>query len=256
MIRKTSVLLLVSILAVACGGEKATQSGAGASSSAAASSKAPAPDKAEAATLTGTVQLLGTPPPMPVIQMTGDSSCTTGHTAMKSEEVVTDPAGNLQNVFVYIAPETVKYSYSPPSGPAVLDQNGCHYTPHVLGVQVGQKLDIRNSDPTLHNVHAIAKVNEEFNIGQPVPMTSEKVFDKPEVMIKFKCDVHGWMNAYVGVLPHPFFGVTGPNGGFTIPDLPAGTYTVVAWHEKYGTTTQQVTVGPKETKNVSFTFKA
>lgn len=239
------VSLLFALLFACGGGEKAGQSAAG--------QKPSAPPRSDAGTISGTVTLVGTPPPMPLIQMT-DSSC--GHAAMKSEEVVTDAAGNLQNVFIYIKPEDVKDSYPPSTTPALLDQNGCHYTPHVLGVQVGQKLAIRNSDSTLHNVHAIAKVNGEFNVGQPVPMTTEKVFDHPEIMVKFKCDVHGWMDAWVGVVPHPFFAVSGPDGSFSIPNLPPGTYTVEAWHEKYGTTSLQATVGPKETKRISITFKA
>jgi hypothetical protein len=249
--KKLLLVSLVFALLFACGGGEKT-----AQPAPAAGQKPSPPPQSDTGTISGTVSLLGTPPPMPLIQMTGDTSCSTGHAAMKSEEVVTDAAGNLQNVFVYIKPEDVKDSYPPSTTPALLDQNGCHYTPHVLGVQVGQKLDIRNSDSTLHNVRAMAKVNEEFNIGQPVPMTSEKVFDKPEIMVKFRCDVHGWMNAWVGVVPHPFFAVSGPEGSFSIPDLPPGTYTVEAWHEKYGTTSQQVTVGPKESKRISITFKA
>jgi hypothetical protein len=124
-------------------------------------------------------------------------------------------------------------------------------------MQVGQTLEIKNSDPTLHNVHALAKVNREFNEGQPVQgMISKKKFDKPEVMIKFKCDVHAWMNSYMAVLPHPYFAVSGADGSFTIQGLPPGTYTLEAWHEKFGAQTQPITVGPKESKQVSFTFKS
>ena len=139
----------------------------------------------------------------------------------------------------------------------VLDQKGCQYWPHVNAIQVGQTLEIKNSDPTLHNVHALAKVNKEFNEGQPVQgMVSKKVFTKPEEVIKFKCDVHGWMNSWMAVLTHPFHGVSDASGAFTIANLPPGTYTLVAWHEKYGKQEQQVTVGPKESKSVTFTFKA
>jgi hypothetical protein len=123
-------------------------------------------------------------------------------------------------------------------------------------MRTGQKLEILNSDPTLHNIHATPKSNSEFNTGQPIQgMKTEHTFNSQEVMVPFKCDVHGWMNAYVGVLDHPYFAVTGPDGKFSLKGLPPGTYTVEAWHEKLGATTQSVTLAAKETKDVSFTFK-
>ena len=128
--------------------------------------------------------------------------------------------------------------------------------PHVVGVRVGQPLEIENSDPTLHNIHAMSKVNQEFNNGQPIQgMKMTHAFTQKEVMIPFKCDVHGWMNAYVGVLDHPFYAVTGADGSFSLKGLPPGTYTIEAWHEKLGTQTQTVTVAATETKDVAMTFK-
>ena len=138
-----------------------------------------------------------------------------------------------------------------------VDQKECRYHPHVFGVQVGQPLEILNSDPTLHNIHAVAKNNREFNNGQPLQnMKTTHTFTAPEVMVPFKCDVHGWMNAFVGVLNHPYFAVTDAAGTFNLKTLPAGTYTIEAWHEKLGTMTQTVTIGAKETKDIAFTFKA
>jgi hypothetical protein len=126
----------------------------------------------------------------------------------------------------------------------------------VFGIQVGQPLEVVNNDPTLHNIHAIPKNNQEFNTGQPVEgMKYSHSFTAAEVMVPFKCDVHGWMNAYAGVLDHPYFGVTGSTGTFEINRLPPGTYTIEAWHEKLGTQTQSVTIGEKETKDVTFSFK-
>jgi plastocyanin len=260
------------ILAVACGGgkESASKSDEGedeggeeatattAASTAAAPAAAPAAVAADAATLSGSIKLEGTPPVMPVIPMGADSVCQAAHpTPAKAEDVVVGAAGELANVLVYIRPEDVKGTYPPPATAEVLNQQGCRYYPHVHAIQVGQKLEIKNSDPTLHNVHCMAKTNSEFNVGQPVQgMTSEKTFDKVEIPIKFKCDVHGWMNSYLAVLPHPFYAVSAPNGTFTIPNLPPGTYTLIAWHEKYGEQKQQITVGSKETKQVAFTFKA
>ena len=160
----------------------------------------------------------------------------------------------LGNVFVYVK-EGISGSYPPPSETIVLDQQGCRYYPHVFGVQVGQTMQVLNSDPALHNIHATPAANAEFNTGQPIQgMTLDRTFDAPEVMVPFKCDVHGWMNAYVGVLPHPFFATTGPEGTFDLSNLPAGDYVVEAWHEMLGAQTQNVTVGDGETTEVSFTF--
>ena len=134
-------------------------------------------------------------------------------------------------------------------------QDVCRYIPHVFGVQVGQTVSIINNDATLHNIHAIPSINEEFNTGQPIEgMVYERVFDSPEVMVPFQCDVHGWMNAYAGVLDHPFFGVTGEDGSFDLSGLPPGDYVVEAWHEELGTQTQNVTVGEGATAELNFTF--
>ena len=122
---------------------------------------------------------------------------------------------------------------------------------------VGQKIVIRNSDPTLHNVHAVPTINAEFNQGQPFQdMELEKSFDKPEVMVRFKCDVHPWMTSYMGVLDHPYFAVSGTDGAFSIEGLAPGTYVLAAWHETLGEQTQSVTIGPNETVEASFDFSA
>src|SRR5262249_7833207 len=145
----------------------------------------------------------------------------------------------------------------PPADPVVMDQHGCQYLPHVFGVQVGQPLKVLNSDGTLHNVHAITKVNAAFNLAMPKFMKAKTVtFAKPEQMVKFQCEVHNWMNAWVGVMSHPYFAVTGDDGTFSLKGLPPGTYDVVAWHEKYGMQTQKVTVTGTETKTQDFAFKA
>ena len=210
---------------------------------------------ADAATVAGTVKFEGTAPKMANIQMSADPYCASQHpTPQPEEDVVVGPAGELANVIVWVknAPAS-----APPTTPAVLDQKGCHYVPHVSAVQAGQPLEIVNSDNTLHNVHAMPEVNSQFNEGQPVQgMKSTKKFDKVEMKpFRIKCDVHGWMKSYMVVLPHPFHSVSQPNGTFSIGNLPPGNYTLVAWHEKYGQQEQQVTVGPKEQKQVTFTFK-
>jgi hypothetical protein len=218
---------------------------------------AAAPVSADAATITGSVKLQTAPPKMPPLQMAADPYCLAQHKGAPAldEEVVAGPAGELANVFVYV--KNVSGNFAPPSSPATIDQKGCQYHPHVIALQVGQPLQIKNSDATLHNIHALPTVNPQFNEGQPVQgMVSTKKFDKPEVTpFKVKCDVHGWMKAYMAVMSHPFYSVSQSNGTFTISNLPPGNYTIVAWHEKYGQQEQQVSVGAKESKAVSFTFK-
>lgn len=218
---------------------------------------APAPAAAtvaNAATVAGLVKFEGTAPRMPNLQMSADPFCASSHsTPQPDEEVIVGPGGELANVIVYVenAPATPV-----PAQAALLDQIGCKYVPHVSAVQVGQTVQIKNSDNTLHNVHAMPKVNRPFNEGQPFPMTTEKKFDKVEpAPFRIKCDVHGWMKSYMAVLPNSYHSVSQGNGTFSIGNLPPGNYTLVAWHEKYGEQKQPVTVGADEQKQVTFTFK-
>jgi hypothetical protein len=212
---------------------------------------------AEAATIKGKVSFEGTPPVLQQIKMESDPTCHATHPqGFTSEEVVVNPNGTLKNVFVY-AKEGVAGKFDAPKEPVVMDQKGCHYTPHVFGIQVNQPLQIVNSDNTLHNVHALPTKSKPFNLGMPIQgMKLTKTFGSPEVMVKVKCDVHPWMGAYVGVLEHPFYGVSGEDGTFELKNLPPGQYTVEAWHEKYGSQSQAVTVGsPDETKEIGFSYK-
>jgi plastocyanin len=157
---------------------------------------------------------------------------------------------------VYVKDGLGDLKFPVPTTPAVLDQQGCWYEPRVFGIQVGQPLNIVNSDETLHNVHAVPMANREFNRGQGLKgLKFTTTFTTPEVMVPFKCDVHKWMNAWIGVVPHPFYATSGSGGSFSIKGLPPGTYTIEAWHEKLGTMTQTVTVGAKETKPITFNFK-
>lgn len=204
--------------------------------------------------LTGKVIFEGTAPTPQIIRMDADPRCALQHKeGTASEEVIVNPNSTLKNVFVYVK-EGVQSKPEAPKAPVIFDQKGCRYDPRVFGIRVNQPLEILNSDDTLHNVHALPKNNKEFNLGMPIKgMKLTRIFTVPEVMIKIKCDVHPWMAAYVGVLDHPYFAVTGADGTFTIKDLPPGNYTLEAWHEKYGTQTATVTV--PDTKEVSFTFK-
>jgi plastocyanin len=165
------------------------------------------------------------------------------------------PQNELQNVFVYVKDGLGDRTFVSPQTPVVLDQDGCVYSPHVFGVQVGQPVEIVNSDATAHNVHAVPKANREFNFLQQTQGKRDiRTFDAAEVMVPFKCDVHNWMAAYAGVLPHPFFGVSGADGTFEIRGLPEGTYTIEAWHEQLGVQTQTVTVDGTSGATLDFSF--
>jgi plastocyanin len=212
-------------------------------------------DPATAGAITGKIAFEGTAPPPQPLKMGSDPACEKVGTGATTETIVASN-GALKNVFIYVKDGLGDLRFPVPATPVTLDQRGCRYAPHVFGIQVGQPLEIVNSDPTLHNVHALAMTNREFNTGQPIQgMKTSHIFTTKEVMLPFKCDVHGWMRAYVGVVDHPFFAVSGDDGSFELKGLPPGTYTIEAWHETLGAQTQSVTIGAKETKDVAFSFK-
>jgi len=243
---------------VACGGSSETSNKSGDASAPSATPAGQRVDTATAGTVKGVVTLDGTAPKNEAIKMNADPVCVRENKTPQFQEtyLVGSDGKSLGNVFVYVKDGLGNYVYDTPTKPATIDQKECRYHPHVFGMRVGQPLEIINSDPTLHNIHAMPKSNSEFNNGQPIQgMKMTHTFDKKEVMVPFKCDVHGWMNAYVAVLDHPYFAVTGDDGKFELKDLPPGTYTIEAWHEKLGPMTQSVTLGQKETKDVTFSFK-
>ncbi len=214
-------------------------------------------DPATVGVVTGRVILTGTPPPSEVIRLDGDPKCVglTQGQERRTETIVMGQGNSLQNVFVYVKDGLAPRFYPVSTQPVVLDQQKCWYVPRVLGLQVGQQLTIRNSDPLLHNVRAEPQINQPFDVGTPIQgMEVKRTFSTREVMVPFKCNVHPWMNAYVGVLEHPHFAVTDVEGRFKLPDLPPGTYTIEIWHERFGAQTQQVTVGAKESKDLSFSY--
>jgi hypothetical protein len=214
-------------------------------------------DPATAGNITGRVTFAGTPPLRAALRMNSDPNCVGAGAGKTDETVVVGENGALQNVFVYVKDGLGHLAFPIPATPVVLDQAGCVYVPHVVGIQVGQPLEIRTSDATLHNVHAQGAVNREFNMGMPIKgMKHIHTFSAPEVMVPFKCDVHGWMRAYVGVVTHPFHAVSNAEGTFSLNGLPPGTYTIEAWHESLGTQTQSVTVYANQSEEISFTFKA
>ena len=208
------------------------------------------------ASIRGTVRFSGTAPTMEKIKMDADPVCQQQHTSpVHAEDVVVNSNGTLKNVFVHVK-EGTKGPFPAPTAPVTLDQAGCWYKPHVFGIQTDQPFEIVNSDPTLHNINAKPTNNPPFNVAQPTKgMKTTKKFAKPEMGVRFKCNVHPWMHAYINVVENPFFSVSDEGGIFTISGLPAGTYVIEAWHERYGAQTQTVSVGDGETKSVEFTFK-
>ena len=210
-----------------------------------------------ASSITGTVTFDGKVPALKPIAMDADPACAKLHSKpAPSEALVLGTGNSMGNILVWVSKGLPSGKTWPaPKAPAVLDQKGCQYQPHVMGIMVGQTYKILNSDGILHNVHALPKINKGFN--RPMPATVKEAtatFDKAEDVFQIKCDVHPWMSAYVGAFAHPFFSVTGADGKFTISGLDPGTYEITAWHERLGTQTASVTVGASDTKTQNFKF--
>ncbi len=219
---------------------------------------AAAQDSSPLAVVTGVVKMDGAVPPAKSISMTKDPECMKMHPrGASSDEVVTGPSGTLGNVIVYVSEGLGDRKFDPPSQPVTLAQKTCMYQPHVLAMQANQKLEIVNNDPTSHNIHPLPTNNREWNKSQPPGEPPiEATFAREEIAIPVKCNEHPWMRSYIAVFKHPFFNVTGKDGRFELKNLPPGQYTISAWHEKFGTVEQKITVGAKETKTVDFLFKA
>ena len=267
MNKQTKVWLVLSIalsllaLGSACsgGGTNTANSNTGG-----ASADAAAPYSGPTGTISGVISFNGTPPAPRKIDTAADPVC-----GQKNPNLMTDDTivkdGKLANTFVYVKEGSVEggkkigeYSWPTPTTAAKLDQNGCHYAPHVLGVQVNQKIDITNSDATQHNIHWTPKLNPEWNQSQangapPI----EKSFSRAEVLVPVKCNQHPWMKGYIGVLKHPLFAVSSDTGAFEIKGVPPGTYTVVAWREGGANgeeKTMQVTVPANGSAKADFAF--
>jgi len=240
--------LLLTGLVVGCGGD-------GDGPGAAAVMEMPF-DEATAGHVSGMVMFEGTPPPPESIDMASEPECAAHWGAEgATRDVVRVQAGHLQDVFVYVKEGLDGMAFPVPQQEVVIDQVGCRYTPHVSGVMTNQNLTFVNSDPVLHNINATPTVNRGFNISQPVlNMRTSRAFPAAEVMIPIRCDVHGWMISYVGVVAHPYHGVTGTAGTFDLSGLPPGDYVIEAWHPRLGTQEQSVTVATGQTAQVSFTF--
>ncbi len=250
----------VNSLVMGCGGkeEPSTQGAESEGKKETTTSEATSPvDMATAATINGKVLFEGTTPRMKKIDMAAEVTCQQMYPeGPRTENVLVNENGTLRNVFVYVKEGLGDMEFPTPKESVLLDQKGCRYYPHVIGIQAGQPLKIRNSDPVAHNIHPKPKNSKSFNISQPVQgMETTKKFSKPEIMVPIACDIHSWMSAYVAVLDHPYHSTTGTEGTFELKSLPPGEYAIEAWHEEYGSQTQTIQVGEGETKEINFTFK-
>ena len=208
------------------------------------------------ATVRGTVHFEGKVPAAKAISMSADPACAKEHgSPVMAQDVMTDAKGDLQNVIVFVSEGLGDRTFDAPTQPAVIEQKGCMYEPHVMAVRANQPLEVVNEDKTSHNIHPTPANNREWNKAEPPGSTTEEAFAREEVAIPVKCNLHPWMRGYVAVFKHPYFAVTGKGGGFDLSNLPPGTYTIKAWHEKLGTSTQTVTISANETKEISFVFK-
>lgn len=246
---------LVLAMAAGCGGSRDT-------AKAPAEETAGAPEGAvwkpagDEGTVTGKVSFKGTAPKYRAISMDADTVCAAKHKSpVHPETVVVNSNGSLRNVFVYVKSGLEGKNFAVPDQPVELDQEGCIYKPHVLGMQARQNIKVVTSDDTTHNIHPLPKVNREWNVSQP-PGADPIIrsFTRPEATIPVKCNQHPWMRAYIHVVSHPFYAVTGEDGTFKLEGLPPGDYEIEAVHEEYGASTQKVSLAAKGTASADFSF--
>jgi len=215
-------------------------------------------DATTAGSVTGSVTLDGKPASAKPINMSAEPYCQKAHpTPVVPPEVITGDKGALANVVIFVKDGLGDYVFAAPAGPVQLNQQGCMYDPHIIALMTGQTFEVKNSDQTTHNIHPMPKDNRDWNKSQPPGADPiDETFARPELAIPVKCNVHPWMKSYIFVFKNPYYAITSKDGTFELKNLPPGTYTIEAWHEKYGTTDQTVTIGAKESKPITLTFKA
>ncbi len=258
MNRKRLFFLFVTLAAlclfVACGGKKTETS---TEETATTSEQATPIDQSTVGQVTGTIKFDGAPPKTKQIMMDQDPVCVKKHSsAVHAEDGEVNSNGTLPNAFVYVKDGADKYTFAAPADPVTLDQDGCMYKPHVVGIMVGQGFHVISSDPTTHNIHPMPANNREWNKSQaPGAVPIDEKFTRAEIMIPVKCNQHPWMRAYIGVVKNPFYAVTGTDGTFTLKGLPPGDYTVGVWTATFGQQEQKLTVPAKGTATADFSFK-
>lgn len=243
--------MVIALIAAGCGGDG---DGAGDTGEAGDAAESPV-DASTAGDVTGTVTFTGDAPDPQPVDMSNEPECAEKYDSPPmSQTVLLNDNGTLRNVFVYVREGLEDLNFPAPQDETLIDQDGCRYIPHVTGMQAGQTLTFRNSDGLLHNINATPSENRPFNFSQPVEMDTDRSLNTPEIMVPIRCDVHGWMSAYVGVVDHPYFAVSNEEGTVELNTLPPGDYVIEAWHERYGTATTNVTVASGETAEISFEF--
>ncbi len=250
-------LALAAVIAVAiagCGGKEKTETNEQPVKS---SNATKVVDSSTAGSVTGTITLDGKPAPAKPINMSAEPYCQKAHPSpVVPPEVIVNDKGDLANVVVYVKDGLGEYTFDAPKSSVVLDQQGCMYDPHIVALMTGQTFEVKNDDQTTHNIHPMPKDNREWNKSQPPGATPiDETFGRAEVAIPVKCNVHPWMKSYIFVFKNPYYAITSKDGKFELKNLPPGTYTIEAWHEKYGVSDQTVTIGAKESKPLNFTFK-
>jgi hypothetical protein len=258
--QKRNIFLCASLLVVAlvtgCGGSKGTEEPGAPAGGGGAAAGGPTFDMSKAtATVSGKIAFMGTPPPNDKIQMSSDPYCNMHAADYPTAETVKVSDGGLENVILFVSNGLpAGQAYATPTDAVEINQQNCHYIPHVFTIMTNQPLNVKNSDMTLHNIHMFAEKNPQFNVGQPVQnMVSTTKFGTPEVPLPIRCDVHKWMGAFTGVFDHPFHTVSKAGGAFELK-LPPGNYEITAWHEKFGKKTMMVMVGDNDKKELNFTF--
>lgn len=249
------LLISLAIFPIACG-EKSENEKIDTPSQASPETQLLKYDPQNTGALKGKVSFVGKVPPPQELPIGGNPECKVFHSGPLYDESLLVKNGALQNVFVYVKEGLGNYTFETPKDPVKIDQRKCIYLPRVAGVQVNQPILFINSDPTLHNVHSYSKNNATWNLGMPFEgMELTQKIENPEVMITLKCDVHPWMVGYIGVLPHPYFAITGEDGTFELKNLPPSEYVIEAWHEKLGTRSQKIKVSATETLEITFSFE-